>query len=105
MSLRIDVAKSFERVDSIPITQPPDYTDFPSGDNRVYALGTSHAGVIPQEGLKKRLADTHVLTAELGKSQNWVANGNVNVKPVKNVGILSAVDQFFNWLNRMLGEK
>ena len=105
MSLRIDVAKSFERLDDPPVKQPPDYTDFSSGDLRVYAQG-QRASVIPQEGLNKRLADQHVLILELEKSQNWVANGSVgsgNVKPVKNIGILSYVDKFFLWLNKMLG--
>ena len=27
----------------------------------------------------------------------------IYVKPVKNFGILSAVDKFFDWLNKMLG--
>lgn len=98
----IDVAKSFERVDNSPVKQPADYTDFTSGDLRVYALG-QRVGVIPQEGLKKRLADAKVITNE--QKQTWVANGNVNVKPVKNIGFLSSVDNFFLWLNKLLGDK
>jgi len=106
MSLRIDVEKSFLRSDNLAVQQPPDYTDFRSGEPRI-SIGTLQgAKIIPQEGLMKRKLDAKVITAE--QKQNWVSNGSVgsgNVKPVKNIGVLSYVDKFFLWLNKMLGEK
>jgi len=100
MSLKIDVEDSFKRVDDPPVKQPPDYTSFPSGDIRVYAPAL-RTGVISQEGLNKRLLDAKVITDE--QRQNWVVNGSMNVKPIKNVGVLSYVDNFFLWLNKVLG--
>ena len=104
MGIRIDVEKAFSRADDPPLIKPPDYTDYPSGDQRVYTLGKL-SGFITQEGLKKRLVDAKVITAE--QRQNWVANGStsVSVKPVKNIGVLAVADKFFHWLNRVLGEK
>lgn len=99
--LRIDIAKSFQRLDDPSTIQPPDYTDYASGDQRLFPPSRV-TGIITQEGLMKREVDKNVIKTELTKSQNWVANGS-SVKPVKNVGILSVVDKFFNWLNRVLG--
>jgi len=104
MSLRIDVAPSFKRVEGTVVQKPLDYTNYPSGDLRT-GIVTKGSNVIPMEGLTKRLADAKVITAE--HRQIWVANGStsVSVKPVKNIGVLSSVDKFFHWLNRVLGEK
>jgi len=103
MSLRIDVEKSFLRVDDPVVKQPPDYTDFRSGEPRISMVTLEGAKIIPQEGLMKRKLDAKVITAE--QRQNWVVNGSMNVKPVKNVGFLSTVDRFFSWLNRVIGGK
>jgi len=103
MSLRIDVEKSFMRVDDPVVKQPLDYTDFRSGEPRISMVTLEGAKIIPQEGLQKRLLDAKVITAE--QRQNWVVNGSMNVKPIKNIGFLSSVDKFFDWLNKILGGK
>lgn len=176
MRPRIDVAKSFERVDKPPVTQPPDYTDYPSGDVKTTS-GIKVQGIISQEGLHKRALEKPVapilvkpiapIKQKIDVAKTWEAkclaeqraavfSPNLRAraydmkekrwlgepldytdypsgeaksklisqeglmkrgkdklrervptgidKPVKNVGILSAVDKFFNWLNKMLGD-
>ena len=97
--MKIDVGKAFERVDFPPSIQPPDYTFYSSGDVKT-STGVKVTGIISQEGLHKRDADK--LKEKVAKNNNQVPTGID--KPVQNVGILSAVDKFFNWLNKMLGE-
>lgn len=119
-TVRIDIAKSFERVDDPPVRKPPDYTDYSSGDVKTRAMARVK-GLISQEGLMKRNADIKFAAYDM-KNERWLGGlvekgfkeksneikpvkvqPGIYVKPVKNFGILSAVDKFFDWLNKMLG--
>jgi len=104
MLKRIDVEKRFRRLDDIPFKQPPDYTNYPSGDVKVGPTTFIKKGdmarikaLISQEGLMKRKVDAKVVA----KNNNQIPTGRD--KPTQNVGILSLVDKFFNWLNGILG--
>ena len=94
---RIDVAEKFKSQDYPVSMKDPDYTDHPSGKEDTIV---KVQGVISQTGLHKRLGDGLGEKAKLKLKQ--VPPGQD--KPVQNVGILSAVDRFFNFINRMLGE-
>ena len=98
MSLRIDVAERFERVDKPSFIQPPDYTDYPSGKE---CTTVKVQGFISQTGLHKRDADK--LKEKVAQKNNQMPMGKD--KPTQNVGILSAVDKFFDWLNGIIGDK
>lgn len=120
-TLRIDVAKTFKRVDEPPFKQPPDYTDFPSGDVKAKAMARVK-GLISQEGLMKRRVDINFSAFDLRneKRRGGLVEGDVSIlpvkispmkvrpvsgiKPVKNFGFLASVDKFFIWLNKILGE-
>ena len=66
MIRKIDIARTFERVDEPPVKQPPDYTDYPSGDVKVVPITVTPklTSVIPQEGLVKREADIVAISKE-----------------------------------------
>ena len=98
MSLRIDVEERFSRVDKPSAIQPPDYTDYPSGKVRTIP---KVQGFISQTGLHKRDGDK--LKEVVAVKNNQMPMGKD--KPTQNVGILSAVDKFFDWLNGILGDK
>ena len=94
----IDVAEKFKRQDlpSKAILQTPGYT--------AYALGEKKKGLVSQLGLLKREEDKEVLKKNVGIKAvaSPVAVGED--KPVQNVGVLKMFDQFFNWLNKVIGE-
>ena len=93
----IDVADKFKSQDYPVIMKDPDYTDHPGGaEDKIVKV----QGVISQTGLHKRKEDGLQEKAKLKLKQ--VPPGKN--KPVQNVGILSAVDRFFNFINRMLGD-
>ena len=96
--VRIDVEKAFRLRDAVSTFKPSDYTDYPSGKECTIE---KVQGFISQTGLHKRDGD---------KLKERVAQKNLQVPPpgdkaIQNVGILSAVDKFFNWLNALLGDK
>ena len=120
-TVRIDIAKSFERVDDPPVRKPPDYTDYSSGDVKTKVMGFAKR-LISQEGLHKRTVDVMGMVSDR-KEEKWRSGlvekdlkgkpieikpvkvqPGIYVKPVKNFGVLAYVDKFFNWLNKMLGE-
>jgi len=79
--------------------QPADYVAYPQGAKKI--------GLICQDGLAKRKADiesfkTRIATAYI------VKGGSTPVTPSQSVGqtnvVLSTVDKFFSWLNKVIGE-
>ena len=103
MSLRIDVGDRFRRQD-FPISaalQPTDYTAYPTGERKI--------GVISQVGdVEKKKADTKSFKARIAVS-SLVKGGTSPVavgqaKALPNMGIISAFDKFFSWLNGVIGE-
>ena len=96
----INVGDKFRRQDypSSTALQTPDYT--------AYAQGAKKIGVICQDGLMKRKADAEVYKTSIAASSlvkggtSPVAAGQAKSYP--NVGILSAIDKFFNWVNKVI---
>ena len=94
--MKIDVGKEFELVDKSHFFKPPDYTDYPSGKECTIS---KVQGFISLTGEHKRDGDK--LVHAVAAKNNQVPIGKD--KPVQNVGILSMVDRFFDWINKALG--
>ncbi len=100
-SQRINVGDKFRRqnMPSAPALQPPDYTSYPQGAKKI--------GLISQVGLMKRKADARSYKTRIALAD--VVKGGTspvvqyNAKPLPNKGILSGIDKFFSWLNRVIG--
>ena len=106
----INVGEKFKRQNfpNSPAIQPPDYT--------AYAFGAKKIGLICQDGLAKRKLDAEVLKKHVlvGLNKPYGGKGTFEliheVKPIPtnkkeappNVGFLTGVDKFFDWINRVL---
>ena len=102
MDKRIDVETAFKRVDQPPMLQPPDYTPYAEGkfDTKI--------NVIDQEGLPRRKEEKEdiLYPPKPYHSKPIYIHPKVGeYADVKNQGVLLTVDKFFNWLNRVMGEK
>jgi len=96
--IQIDVGEKFKRQMLTAVLQPSDYTDYPSGKECTIE---KVQGFISQTGLHKRDGDKLKEAVAAKNSQMPMGKD----KPTQNVGILSYVDKFFNWLNGALGDK
>ena len=104
----IDVGEKFKRqnLPNTPTLQAPYYTAYP--------LGAKKIGLICQDGLAKRKLDAEVLKKHVMTNKPYGGKGTFElvheVKPIPtnkkeappNVGVLTAVDKFFDWINRVL---
>ena len=94
----INVGDKFMRQDApiMKALQPSDYTEYPSGAKKI--------GLVCQDGLTKRQKDSEVFKARAYDLNNkqWLSVSAVETKPIANVGLFSAVDKFFNWINGVL---
>ena len=95
----INIGDMFKRQDApiMAALQPVDYTEYPSGAKKI--------GLVCQDGLTKRKKDAEVFTGRAYdmKNKQWLgAVPTVETKAVSNIGLFSAVDKFFNWVNQVL---
>ena len=96
----INVGTAFRRQDlpSSALLQALDYTAYPQGAKKI--------GLVCQDGLAKRKVVAEVYKDRILLSPIMKDGGSpvaVNsAKPLPNVGILSAVDKFFSWVNGVL---
>ena len=98
---RIDVGDKFRRqaYPTNPALQPTDYT--------AYSQGAKKIGLISQVGLMRRRVDAAVFKTRIAASSTTKGGSSpVAVDQAKshpNVGLLSAVDKFFEWVNGVIG--
>ena len=100
MSLSINVGEKY-RSQGFPTSagfQPADYTSYP--------VGSKKPGIVPQDGLYKRGFDAVSYMSSIGAIKKGGSSPVTvgSAKAYSNVGILSVVDKFFNWLNKAIGE-